>query len=342
MKHLPWLLCVSILVFSGAGFSQDKLPAAARGGGWIDISAKVLQGLAAEGKKPGYPGKTAGIAVDRSTGDVFMIVADQGVWRSSDHGDSFARVDGGKIGGRCETGFALNFDPRGKRLACFMLDGSSGYTLDGGKTWEKMRGNGRGWDAASVAWSAESPANIFALRHESGGEVFASVDLGKDWKLKGRGFASVGIFDATTFVAAKEKEKGIFRSTDGGASWQKVSEHQPAGRDIRIFEGAAYWASSAGLLVSRDAGKTWGLQGAAVECSFGPYFGKDARHIVVAGKKGLFESKDGGASWVQAAPLPPGFAVGMPGWFLNFGWDPGANIFYSSKMGEPAYKFLRK
>jgi len=168
------------------------------------------------------------------------------------------------------------------------------------------------------------------------------LDLGKSWKLKGKGFTSVGIFDAKTFVGAKEQDKGIFRSMDGGGTWQKVSELQPAGRDIRIVDGSAYWTSAAGLLVSRDLGKTWHVQGAAVECSFGPYFGKDSRHIVVVGKKGFFESTDGGKSWFPAVPLPSGFAVGMPGWFLNVGWDPIANIFYISRMGEPAYKYQRK
>ncbi|MGA2034960.1 MAG: hypothetical protein ABSG68_22150 [Thermoguttaceae bacterium] len=340
MKRLAWLLCAAILAASGAGFFENASAAAAQGG-WIDISAKVIKGLAAEGKKPGWPGKSAGIAVDRTTGDVFMVIADQGIWRSSDHGESFARVDGGKIGGRCETGFALNIDPKGKRLACFMLDGPSACTLDGGKTWEPMLGNGRGWDAGSVDWSAKKPVNIFALRHECGGEIYTSADLGKSWKLKGNAFAAAGIFDAATLVAAKEKEKGIFRSTDGGGSWQKVSALLPAGRDIRILDGVAYWTSSEGLLVSRDAGKTWAVQGAAVECSFGPYFGKDARHVVVAGKKGFFETSDGGASWAAAAPLPAGFGVGMPGWFINLGWDPIANIFYISRMGEPAYKYQR-
>jgi hypothetical protein len=341
MNRLSWLLCALVLTLSGAVYAEEKSAAAANGGGWTDISATVLQGLAAEGKKPAWPGKTAGIAVDRVSGDVFMIVPDQGIWRSRDHGGSFGRVDGGKIGGRCETGFALNFDPRGNRLACFMLDGLSGYTLDGGKTWQTMHGNGRGWDAASVDWSAEKPVDIFALRHESGGEIFTSTDLGKSWKLKGKGFTAVGIFDRLTFVATKEQEKGIFRSTDGGGNWQKVSALQPAGRDIRILDGTAYWTSAAGLLASRDKGKTWAVQGAALECSFGPYFGKDVRHIVVVGKKGFFETKDGGTSWSHAAALPPKFEVGMPGWFLNAGWDPNANIFYISRMGEPAYKYQR-
>jgi hypothetical protein len=38
---------------------------------------------------------------------------------------------------------------------------------------------------------------------------------------------------------------------------------------------------------------------------------------------------------------PPRFSVAMPGWFLNFGWDPNANVFYASRMGKPAYRYQR-
>jgi hypothetical protein len=337
-----WLYFACVLVLQSASMVYSKngyVSTEGKRGQWVDISAKVIQSLVSEGKKIGYPGKTAGIVVDRATGDVFMVIPDQGIWRSSDRGDSFSRIDGGKIGGRCETGFSLNFDPLGKRLACFMLDGPSGYTLDGGKTWQSMLGNQRGWDAGSIQWSAEKTANIFALRHECGGEVYTSNEMGKSWKLKGNAFASVGIFDAMIFVATREKEQGIFRTTDGGNSWVKVSELQPAGRDIRILKSAAYWTSAKGLLVSKDRGQTWQLQGSEVECSFGPYFGKDEMHIMVVGKNGFFLTADSGREWQQVAPLPPDYNVTIPGWFLNFGWDPHANIFYASCMGKPAYKY---
>ena len=39
--------------------------------------------------KPGYPGKTAGVTVDPSNGDLFMVVPDQGLWKSVNHGKTF-------------------------------------------------------------------------------------------------------------------------------------------------------------------------------------------------------------------------------------------------------------
>src|SRR5581483_4285123 len=90
---------------------------------WVNISDAVVNPLIKSGTKIPWPGGTAGVAVDRASGDVYMVVTGLGLWRSADHGQTFARVAEGKISGRCETGFALNFDPAGSRYACFTLDG---------------------------------------------------------------------------------------------------------------------------------------------------------------------------------------------------------------------------
>src|SRR5579871_1487798 len=151
---------------SAAGASE-----AALSGRWSAVSESVLKSLAAEGKKPSWPGDTAGVSVDRATGEVSLIVPDQGLWKSRDRGASFVRADGGNVGGRCETGFALNADPAGGRLACFMLDGQSAITLDNGKTWRAFQPLGRGWDFGAVDWSRKDPQDILALHHESDGEL---------------------------------------------------------------------------------------------------------------------------------------------------------------------------
>ena len=115
-----WLALAWIALLSSTARGQK--------GEWVPISDPVTAQLKADGKKIGYPGLTAGVTVDPSNGDVYMVVCDQGLWKSTDAGKSFARVDGGKIGGRCETGYALDFDPAGKRLACFMIYGACAST----------------------------------------------------------------------------------------------------------------------------------------------------------------------------------------------------------------------
>ncbi len=310
---------------------------------WKDVSAPVLERLEREGAKIDWPGKTAGVAVDPRSGAVFMVVPGQGIWKSTDQGGAFARADGGMIGGRCETAFSLAVDPAGDRLACFMLDGPCGMTTDGGATWRGFAGLGRNWDYAAVDWSDGEVKNILGARHETGGEVFLSQDGGKTWE---KLFADpefertggLGIFDARTLVYTM-RGKGIQRSIDSGRTWKRVSELEPCGRVARIHKGAAYWLSTRGLIVSRDQGATWTLQGAATGATIGPCFDpENDSHLAVAGAEGIYESVDGGASWIHVASLPDGFDLPKAGWYSNVAWDPGRGLYYASRMGRPAYR----
>ena len=299
-------------------------------GEWTNISDPVTATV-----KPGYAGPTAGVVADRVSGDVFMVVNDQGLWRSSDHGATFARCDGGAIGGRCETGWALQADPAGKRLACFMIYGSSAMTTDGGATWTKWKTSHL--DFGAVDW-ADTGKRLLALRHESGGMLTTSDDGGATWRDLEKGFSGCGVLDRATFVAMKEKEPGIFRSTDAGGTWAKVSDEKPSAAVPVVFDGVAYWPTGKGLLVSHDKGATWTAL-ASVDATHGPLFGKDAARFAVIGKSGISETLDGGKTWQPAAPLPAGFTTNRVG--PNYAWDPVANIFYASTMMKPTFALRR-
>ncbi len=312
---------------------------------WVEISSSLVKQLADAGQKTAWPGETAGVAVDPSTGDVFMIVTGLGVWKSADMGKTFARVDGGKVGGRCETSFSLNADPAGKRLACFMLDGKCAWSGDSGRTWTAFTDVGRNWDYAAVDWSADGVKTIFAALHESGGQVMFSADGGKTWSqlFKDAEFdrtGGLGIFDEKTLVYT-QKGKGIQRSTDAGQTWTQSADREPIGRLVNISRGKAYWLAKEGLLVSADKGATWNVQGTTVEASIGPYFDpRNDKRMVVAGAKGIFQTDDGGAVWKLVARLPAGFEkLPKAGWFTNVAWDPVHNVFYVSHMGKPTYRF---
>jgi len=315
---------LALLSDAPAASGQEK-------GRWVNVSDSVVAKLAKEGKKPGIYGPTSGVAVDSTNGDVYLIINDQGLWKSVDQGASFERIDQGAISGRCETGFAMDVDPAGKRLACFPVYGSAALGANGGKTWQKSSTGHI--DCIAVAWPDTS---MVAIRHESGGTLILSPDGGKTWKTLGKGFDGAGIFDAQTIVGVKSA--GIVRSTDGGQTWVDVPGPKPTGKAMRLYKGAGYWVSDNGLLVSRDKGATWTLLGSPVKCTLGPYFGKDAKHIVVAGKQGLMETADGGQTWKLAAPLPPGIDGGL---MSQVGWDPINDVFYCGRMGQPTFKYQR-
>ncbi len=308
--------------------------------GWVDISAGVLGKLSAANIKPAWPGKTTGVSVDRTTGHVYMIVCGQGVWRSSDKGATFERVDGKAVGGRCETGYSLQFDPAGKRLACFMLDGKSAMTTDGGKAWTPVKNVQRGYDWAAADWTGKDVKDIFALVHESGGIGAVSSDGGKTWKQIGKRYLAVGIFPGRVLLCGREKQEGIFRSVDGGQSWTKVSDATPVGV-MTVFKGPGYWLTSRGLQVTADEGKTWKRVGEVSGAAWGPYFGRDRNHFVVVTKEGFQETIDGGKTWKLIAPLPPSLKKewNPRGWFLNVAWDPIGEVCYASRMGRGTYKY---
>jgi len=310
---------------------------------WVSISDGVLAKLKEQNIKPSWPGKTTGVVVDRTSGDVFMIVTGLGVWRSSDRGATFERVDGGTVGGRCETGYSLHADPAGKRLACFMLDGRSAMSLDGGKTWTPIKNVARGYDWGAVDWSQKDPKTVFARVHEYGDVGVISQDGGESWKQIGKGFGPVGVFSEKVFVASRGKEPkwtGIFRSIDGGESWQKVSDATPTGV-MTVFKGIGYWLTDQGLLKSKDEGHTWERVGAPAGAAWGPYFGRDENHFAVVNRKGFHETTDGGTTWRLIAPYPPSVRgeFNTRGWFLNFAWDPIGKVCYVARMGQPACKY---
>jgi photosystem II stability/assembly factor-like uncharacterized protein len=308
---------------------------------WVNISDPLVAAVAKAGTPIPWPGNTAGVAVDRTRGTLYLDVCNVGLWQSSDHGQTFQRVAPGQISGRCEFGCALNCDPAGGRMACLLLDGKGGLTLDGGQTWQPFAPMGRNWDYGAVDWSDPQARAIFAARHESDGETYVSADAGASWRFIGKHpeFTSLGIFDARTLVAGTVS--GILRSTDAGGTWTNISALHPVGRLAVYFKGLTYWLAQEGLIVSRDQGATWQPVGSAVDAGWGPLFGKDAQHLVVADFQGFLQSADGGKTWRRIAPLPPfvgGLVPKLPGQFLSIAWDPNANLLYASRMGSATYR----
>jgi len=180
-------------------------------------------------------------------------------------------------------------------------------SADGGRRWEFARLEGQ--DAMNLArapgetvWTAGH--NVLA-KSTDGGEIWTDVRPDGLPSLDVHGFA-VDPRDPQRLYAAMAGA-GLYRSSDGGTSFELLSKDVGAGvmalaatPDGRILAGDM----QQGLLVSEDEGKTWqrtlaaGLMGLALN--------PDDPDRILASGPGILLSTDGGASWRTVQEIPAG------------------------------------
>src|SRR2546423_4603292 len=136
------ICCVALLMDASAQAAET----------WTDISSPLLERLTNNGAKAAWPGGCSGVVVNRTNAEVTIKVVGFGLWRSSDKGKTWRRIDDNTISGRDETGWATSADQNApSRLASFSLDGAAGWAADG-LNWKPLQNLGRNWGFGSVDW----------------------------------------------------------------------------------------------------------------------------------------------------------------------------------------------
>lgn len=178
---------------------------------------------------------------------------------------------------------------------------------DGGRSWQSTTLAGQdamnlGRAEGGVTWTAGH--NVLA-KSTDGGRTWQDVRPDGLPHLDIHGFA-VDPRDRTTLWAALAGQ-GLYRSTDGGQSFELVTREVGGGvmalavtADGRILAGDM----QQGLFASADGGKTWkatlqaGLMGLAVNP-------KEPKRLVATGP-GILLSRDGGRNWDQVLAIEAG------------------------------------
>ncbi len=221
-------------------------------------------------------------------------------------------------------------------------------TNDGGNTWNNISDGYFGGSIGAVAVAPSDPKTIYVGGGEktvrgnvsSGEGMWKSTDAGKSWQHVGlldtRHIARIRIHPQdpnTVYVAAMghlygpNEERGVFRSRDGGQSWQRVLFVNPdAGAvDLNLdpLDPKVIYASTwrirrtpyslesggdgSGLWKSADGGDTWtditrnsglpqgdvGIIGVAAS----PVMAGRVWAIIESLEGGLYRSDDGGQKW---------------------------------------------
>ena len=158
----------------------------------------------------------------------------------------------------------------------------------------------------------------------TGSAVWRSTDAGKTWTKSQSGFPAVDLGRIGLAVSpvnpsvvyaiadAAERKGGFFRSRDGGASWDKMSDYQSGSNYYNeIFADPKdvdrVYAIEPILQVTDDGGKTFhrvGERNKHVDNHSVWINPEETSHIIVGSDGGVYESFDQGKSYRFAANIP--------------------------------------
>ena len=233
--------------------------------------------------------------------DLFASLADGALYRSADRGASWVKQSddfafGKTVYAALKTGTTL-----------LVGTGDGVYrSEDDGRNW--LRSND-GLRNAYVDGGIMAVNNRLFVAAASG--VWASDTKGATWYLVNRGFrqypftsingSSLGIKDGVLYAGSFGD--GLYRSFDGGGSWERVGNGLPerwAPAAIKVFNGKIYAANwFGGAFVSEDDGATWqSVNGLPADTSFLCLAQMHPGHLLAgAYPGGVFRSDDDGKTW---------------------------------------------
>ncbi len=312
---------------------------------------QAMLGDFVKAENAGYGG-LCGVAVDPTSGRVWINVSDRGFYRSDDQAQTFRRCGDMQPKGRTETPGCLLPDPTGasKRMLSALVYGSPvGVSADEGATWKSFDGKASHIDWCAVDWTDPEMKFVLALKHEAGGLLLASHDGGATFAEIGRGFGTGWVFSGTTAVVAEAKSKdrpnpNLLRTIDGGKTWNPCGAYGPVGtgsvQALPKWRGdTLYWLVEGALIASSDQGATWNKVADVKDGRYGPVFGRDAKQLFLLTAAGVVESLDGGATWLPPIAPPPGLkGTGGLTWLA---YDPKHDVLYVMKMTCDLYRLAR-
>ncbi len=195
------------------------------------------------------------------------------------------------------------------------VNGGVWKTIDGGRVWLPVFDGQSTASIGAISVAPSSPDTVYVGSGEStlrdsvgyGNGVYKSTDAGKTWTHLGldetHHIGKIAIDPRNpnnVFVAAIGKlyaanpERGVFRSRDGGRSWQKVLGDDNVGAVEVVFDPSNSQVLYAGLWNTRRP--PW--------FTYAPTNGPGG---------GIFKSTDGGATWTRLTNGLPKEGIGRTG-----------------------------
>ena len=225
--------------------------------------------------------------------NAILVASDNFIWRSLSDGASWTLVEQ----------FALT------GISSFARAGTKLFATGTTVIWTSLD-NGGSWTFSPFSDGAFSlSSNGSTIYLGSGSKVFKSTDTGGTWIDVSTGLGHGGIrallFDGSNLFAGTPGDSaGIYRSTNGGTSWDPAAAGLPIGSNLRsmIFFGGYVFAGTEadGIYRSSDHGDTWAktdINNTLLAHGLVLTFCAKGDALFAGAANGIYRSTDGGATF---------------------------------------------
>lgn len=197
-------------------------------------------------------------------------------------------------------------------------------STDGGYNWGRLArvGDGDHYVVDHIIFNPEHPDTIYAAAwsvETDGGDIFRSDDNGKTWHalpgMHGKSVRSFVIAPSDPNILIAGALDGVFRSLDGGLSWQRLSP--PGHPELKNIESLAIDPKDPNVIYAgtwhlpwktTDSGRMWySIKEGVIDDSdvfsiiLDP---RDSRVMFASACTGIYKSEDAGAHFRRVQGIP--------------------------------------
>lgn len=244
-------------------------------------------GVSTDPNNPPHNGGAMGIAVDPThSGTVYVGTDRQGLWKTTDGGQNWAKINTGTNGKVLDSGalWLVALDPTDPKI----IYAAPGYGVNG--LWRSADG-GVNWTPLFPADSsivqqlgiAPTPTNLsfdpanhlhmIASSHfqwsgkyssSNGVGVLETSDGGNTWTIhdpipNSGAEHEVAMINSNTWL--ESFSGATYRTTDSGAHWTKVADTNGETQNLLAVNGALYLPTPSGIMRSSNDGAAWQMVG---------------------------------------------------------------------------------